>query len=184
VLADVLEELHRTLGDAPPRYDQLGSLPLLGRVIKESLRLFPPAPFTGRMTVQPTELQGVPLPAGTELIISPYCLHRDPDLYADPLQFRPERWETLSRSPFEYAPFGAGPRTCIGSAFATLELTTVLAMLLQRFGLELAPNARIERKTTVVMSPRDGMPMILRPAGTLAPVTRVRGNVHEMVALP
>jgi cytochrome P450 len=184
VLADVLEELQRTLGGAPPRYDQLGGLPLLGRVIKESLRLFPPAPFTGRMTVQATELHGVPLPAGTELIISPYCLHRDPDLYADPLQFRPERWETLSRSPFEYAPFGAGPRTCIGSAFATIELTTVLAMLLQRYGLELAPNARIERKTTVVMSPRYGMPMILRPAGTLAPVARVRGNVHEMVALP
>jgi cytochrome P450 len=183
VLADVLDELQRTLGGAPPRHDQLGSLLLLGRVIKESLRLFPPAPFTGRMTVQPTELQGVELPARTEIIISPYCLHRDPELYADPLQFRPERWETLTRSPFEYAPFGAGPRTCIGSAFATLEVTTVIAMLLQRFGLELAPDAKIERKTTVVMSPRYGMPMILRPAGTLAPVTRVRGNVHEMVAL-
>jgi cytochrome P450 len=183
VLADVLDELHGTLGGAPPRHDQLGSLVLLGRVIKESLRLFPPAPFTGRMTVQPTELHGVELPARTELIISPYCLHRDPDLYVDPLQFRPERWETLSRSPFEYAPFGAGPRTCIGSAFATLELTTVLSMLLQRFGLELVSGARIERKTTVVMSPRYGMPMILRPAGTIAPVARVRGNVHEMVAL-
>lgn len=184
VLADVLDELHRTLGGAPPRYDQLGSLVLLGRVIKESLRLFPPAPLTSRMTVQPTELQGVELPARTEVIISPYCLHRDPDLYADPLQFRPERWETLTRSPFEYAPFGAGPRTCIGSAFGMLEVTTVIAMLLQRFGLELAPGARIDRKTTVVMSPRHGMPMILRPVGTLAPVTRVRGDVHEMVTLP
>lgn len=184
VLADVLAELQTTLGGAPPRYDQLGALVLLGRVIKESLRLFPPAPFTGRMTVQPTELHGVQLPARTELIISPYCLHRDPELYADPLQFRPERWETLTRSPFEYAPFGAGPRTCIGSAFATLELTTVLAMLLARFGFELVEGARIDRKTTVVMSPRYGMPMILRPAGTVAPVTRVRGNVHEMAALP
>ena len=184
VLADVLDELDRTLGGAPPRHDQLGSLVLLGRVIKESLRLFPPAPFTGRMTAQATELQGVELPARTEIIISPYCLHRDPELYADPLQFRPERWETLTRSPFEYAPFGAGPRTCIGSGFALLEVTTVIAMLLQRFGVELAPGACIDRRTTVVMSPRQGMPMILRPAGTVAPVTRVRGNVHEMVALP
>jgi cytochrome P450 len=183
VLANVLAELHATLGGASPRHEQLGSLVLLGRVIKESLRLFPPAPFTGRMTVQPTELHGVALPARTEVILSPYCLHRDPDLYADPLQFRPERWATLARSPFEYAPFGAGPRTCIGSAFAMLELTTVLAMLLQRFGLELVPGARVERRTTLVMSPRHGMPMILRAAGTLAPVARVRGNVHEMVAL-
>jgi cytochrome P450 len=183
VLADVLDELRAVLGGGPPRHDQIGSLPLLGRVIKESLRLFPPAPFTGRMTVQPTELHGVELPIGTEIVISPYCLHRDPDLYADPLRFRPDRWETLSRSPFEYAPFGAGPRTCIGGGFATLELTTVLAMLLQRFGLELAPGARIERRTTLVLSPRHGMPMILRPAGTVAPVTRVRGNVHEMVSL-
>jgi cytochrome P450 len=183
VLADVLDELHRTLHGGPPRHDRPNALPLLNRVIKESLRLFPPAPFTGRLTVQPTELHGVALPAGTEVIVSPYCLHRDPELYADPLAFRPERWETLSRTPFEYAPFGAGPRTCIGAGFATLELTTVLAMLLQRFGLELAPAARIDRKTTVVMSPRYGMPMILRPPGTVAPVTRVRGNVHEMVAL-
>jgi cytochrome P450 len=184
VLADVLDELHRTLGGAPPRHDRPGALPLLSRVIKESLRLFPPAPFTGRMTVQPTELNGTSLPAGTEVIISPYCLHRDPELYTDPLQFQPERWETLSRTAFEYAPFGAGPRTCIGSGFAMLELTTVLAMLLQRFGFQLAPGARIDRKTTVVMSPRYGMPMILGPAGAVAPVTRVRGNVHEMVALP
>ena len=183
VLADVLDELHRTLRGAPPRHDRPNALPLLSRVIKESLRLFPPAPFTGRMTVQPTELHGVVLPAGTEIIVSPYCLHRDPALYADPLEFRPERWETLSRTPFEYAPFGAGPRTCIGAGFATLELTTVLAMLLQRFGLELAPDARVDRKTTVVMTPRYGMPMILRPPGTVAPVTRVRGNVHEMVSL-
>jgi cytochrome P450 len=183
VLADVLDELQRTLHGGPPRHDRPNALPLLSHVIKESLRLFPPAPFTGRMTVQPTELHGVELPVGTEMIVSPYCLHRDPELYADPLQFRPERWETLTRTPFEYAPFGAGPRTCIGAGFATLELTTVLAMFLQRFGLELAPDAHIERKTTIVMTPRHGMPMILRPPGTVAPVTRVRGNVREMVAL-
>lgn len=184
VLADVLAELERTLHGGPPRHDRPNALPLLSRVIKESLRLFPPAPFTGRMTVKPIELHGVELPIGTEIIVSPYCLHRDPELYADPLKFRPERWETLTRTPFEYAPFGAGPRTCIGAGFATLELTTVLAMFLQRFGLELVPDALIDRKTTVVMTARHGMPMILRPPGTVAPVARVRGNVHEMVSLP
>jgi cytochrome P450 len=184
ILADVLDELRRVLGGDPPTHDQLSRLPLLDRVIKESLRLLPPAPFTGRMTVQPTELAGVELPARTEVFLSPYCLHRDPELYPDPQRFRPARWETGSRSPFEYAPFGAGPRMCIGAAFAMLELQIVLAMLLQRFGLELAPGTRIDRKTTLVMTPRHGMPMILRPAGVIAPATRVRGNVREMVELP
>jgi cytochrome P450 len=185
ILADLRDELRGVLGGAAPRNDQIAELPLLDRVIKESLRLLPPAPFTGRITTRPTELGGVEIPAGMEVMVSPYCLHRYPDLYPEPQRFRPDRWEKLSPSPYEYAPFGAGPRMCIGAAFATLELKVVLAMLLQRFGFELAPGARIDRRTTVVMSPRHGMPMILRPReGTVPPVGRVRGDIHEMVDLP
>jgi cytochrome P450 len=163
----------------------MAELPLLDRVVKESLRLFPPAPFTGRITTRATELGGVEIPAGMEVLISPYCLHRSPDLYPEPQRFLPERWEKLSPSPFEYAPFGAGPRMCIGAGFATLELKIVLAMLLQRFGFELPSGARVDRKTTIVMSPRRGLPVILRDRGaTIPPAGRVKGNVHEMVDLP
>jgi cytochrome P450 len=184
VLADVLDELRAVLGGTAPTPETLARLPLLERVIKESLRLFPSAPFTGRVTTQATLLGGVELPARTEVFVSPYCLHRDPALWPDPLCFRPARWESIAPSPFEYAPFGAGPRMCIGAAFARLELQTVLAMLLQRFGLALAPGARVDRKTTIVLSPRRGVPLCLRPPGTVAPATHVRGNVHEMVELP
>lgn len=184
VLGDVIDELRGGLGGDPPTPASLARLPLLERVIKESLRLFPPAPFTGRITAGATELGGVELPALTEVFISPYCLHRDPAQWPEPLRFRPERWESIAPSPFEYAPFGAGPRMCIGAGFARLEIPTVLAMLLQRFGLELLPRARIDRKTTIVMSPRAGVPVVLRPPGTVAAATRVRGNVHEMVLLP
>ncbi len=184
VLAGVRDELRSVLGGAAPGTEQIPRLSLLDRVIKESLRLFPPAPFTGRITVQPTALGGVDLPAGTEVIISPYCLHRDPDLYPEPLRFRPERWETLAPSPFEYAPFGAGPRMCIGAGFATLELKIVLSILLQRFGFELPPGARVDRRTTLVMSPRRGLPMRLRAPGAVSRPVRVRGNVREMVDLP
>lgn len=184
VLGDVLDELHGELRGAAPTPESLARLPLLERVIKESLRLLPPAPFTGRVTARPTALAGVELPARTEVFISPYVLHRDPDVWPQAQRFRPERWETITPSPFEYAPFGAGARMCIGAGFARLALPTVLAMLLPRFGLELAAGARVDRKTTIVMSPRHGVPMLLRPPGTVAPATPVRGNVHEMVELP
>ena len=185
VHGDLRDELFGVLGGSAPRSDQMGELPLLDRVVKESLRLFPPAPFTGRLTVQATELAGVPIPAGMEVIVSPYCLHRYPDLYPEPQRFLPERWEKLAPSPFEYAPFGAGPRMCIGAGFATLELKVVLAILLQRFGFELPPGGRVDRHTTVVMSPKGGLRMLLRPRNaTVPPAPRVRGDVREMVDLP
>lgn len=184
ILADLLDELRSVLGGAAPRKDQMQSLPLLEHVVKESMRILPPAPFTGRITVLPTTLEGVDLPVGTEVIMSSYCLHREPDLYPDAQRFRPARWESLAPSPFEYAPFGAGPRTCLGAPFAMQEVKVLLAILLQRFGFELAPGARIDRWTNVVMSPRHGLPVILRPHGSLPRRARVEGNIHEMVDLP
>ncbi|APR88115.1 cytochrome P450 [Minicystis rosea] len=184
IFADVLDELRGVLRGAAPTVAQLGELPLLERVIKESLRLLPPAPLTARLTMQPTALGGVELPAGTEVIISPYCLHRYPDLYTEAQRFLPDRWASIERSPFEYAPFGAGARMCIGAAFAMMELKTVLSMFLQRFGVGLAKGATIDRRTTVVMAPRYGMPMILRPPGAPAEPGVARGNVREMIDLP
>ncbi len=184
VLGDVLDEIRGALRGAPPSPAVLGELPLLERVIKESLRVLPPVPLTVRVTVQPTVLDGVDLPAGTEVILSPYCLHRYPDLYPDPQRFFPARWEAFTPSQFEYAPFGAGPRLCLGSAFAMMEMKTVLAMLLQRFGVAPAPGARIDRRTTIVMAPKHGMPVVLRPAGEVARAGGVRGDVREMVDLP
>jgi cytochrome P450 len=184
VLREVVDEIRGALGGGPPSTADLAKMPLLERVIKESLRLFPPAPLTARLMVQPAALGGVDFPAGTEVILSPYNLHRYPDLYPDPARFSPARWEALSPSPFEYAPFGAGPRSCIGAGFAMMELKTVLSMLLQRFGVALPPGARIDRRTTVVMTPRHGMPMTLLPAGEIARPSPVRGDVREMVDLP
>ncbi len=184
ILASVRDELASVLGGDAPTNEQMPRLALLDRVVKESLRLLPPAPFTARLTTQPVELAGFELPAGTEVIVSPYCLHRDPDVYPEPQRFRPERWETLAPSPFEYAPFGAGPRMCIGAGFAALEAKLVLAILLQRFTFELAPDARIDRRTTIVMSPRHGMPMLLRPRADSPRPTPARGDIREMVDLP
>jgi cytochrome P450 len=185
VMAELGEELDGTLRGEPPGVEHLGQLPLLERVLKESLRLFTPAPFVLRLTTTPLELAGRALPEGTEVVLSYYHSHRVPELYPEPQRFRPERWEGFSPSPYDYVPFGAGARMCIGAGFAMMEMKIVLAMLLQRFQVELVPGARVDRNVKIVLSPKQGLPMRLRPRQQSAgrPPARVRGNVHQMVAL-
>ncbi len=182
-VADALEDELATLGGDAPTVELLPRLPLLDRVVKESLRLFPSAPFSARRATRDVELDGHLLPAGSEVVMSYYHTHRDADVFEAPTRFRPERWETLSPSPFAYLPFGAGARQCIGMGFANLEIRVVLALLLQRFRPALAPGARVDRQTRIVLSPHPGMPMVLHPRGTKPPVEAVRGNVRQMVAL-
>ncbi len=76
-----------------------------------------------------------------------------PDLYPEPLRFRPERWQGADPGPYGYNPFSAGPRMCIGATFAWFEIKIVLAMLLQRFRLELIPNQRIDRYFGITLAP-------------------------------
>lgn len=184
IARDVVDELESVLRGDPPSVDQLGALPLIERVIKESLRLFTPAPFTGRITATSAVLGGHEIPAGTEIFVSPYCTHRDPSIYPAPLRFDPRRWETRSPSPHEYVPFGAGARMCIGAGFAMMEIKIVLSMLLQRFTFELPPGARVDRRTDIVLAPKHGLPMIVRARGAGVAAGRVRGDVREMVELP
>ena len=79
--------------------------------------------------------------------------------------------------------FGAGPHMCIGSTFAMMEITIVLAMILQRYRLELRPGARIDRQVRITLSPRQGIPMIIRPRDQVVRPQAVRGNIREMVEL-
>ena len=81
-------------------------------------------------------------------------------------------------------PFGGGPRTCVGAAFATAELGVVLSTLLQRFHPVFPAGARVDRRTRIMMTPGLAMPMVLGPVGARGPVQRLEGNVAEMVALP
>jgi cytochrome P450 len=186
VMEEVGDELDGTLRGEPPGVEHLSRLPLLERVLKESLRLFTPAPFVVRLTTAPVELGGCSLPAGTEVILSYYHAHRVPELYPEPRRFRPERWEGFSPSTYEYVPFGAGARMCIGAGFAMMEMKIVLSMLLQRFQVELVPGARVDRKVRIVLSPKHGLPMRLRPRQRTAGhrLTPVRGDVRQMVDLP
>ncbi|MGL5084018.1 MAG: cytochrome P450 [Microcoleaceae cyanobacterium] len=186
VAADLLDELEGTLQGAAPTVEQLQHLPFLEQVIKESLRVLSPVPWNGRVTAQPTELGGYFLPQGTEVFISIYHTHHSPELYADPEAFNPYRWERINPTSYEYNPFSAGPRVCIGAAFAMMEIKVVLAMLLQRYRLQYIAPHRVDRDGAIVMRPKYGMPMeVYRQDRQFTQgVGGVCGNVREMVNLP
>jgi len=132
------------------------------------------------------ELGGYLVPAHTEIFTSTYATHHLPEIYAEPERFLPGRWETITPSPFEYSPFSVGPRMCIGATFALFEMKIVLAMLLQRFRLELPAGARVDRFGFITLSPRGGLTMLAHRQDRQFSrgVGGAQGNVREMVILP
>ncbi|MBV9786787.1 MAG: cytochrome P450 [Chloroflexi bacterium] len=181
VAADLLDELDSVLHGEPPTLEQLGRLPLLEGVIKESLRLLPPAGLGMRVAAEPTELGGYALPKGTTVIYSELVTHRLPELYPEPDRFKPERWATINRSTYEFLPFSAGPHMCIGWAFAMQELRIVLAMLMQRYRLSIVPGTKLG--VDIRMTPRPAMPMRIYPQDRQFQRVSVRGNIHKLVDL-
>ncbi|NDJ35328.1 MAG: cytochrome P450 [Chloroflexi bacterium] len=182
----VLDELDAVLGGAAPTAEQTGELPVLEAVIKESMRLLPPVPLSGRLAVAESEFEGYRLPAGAEFMFSHWVTHHDPAIYPDPERFDPGRWEHINPSAYEYMPFSAGRRQCIGAPFAMMEITIILAMLLQRYRLALIEGTRIDPAITITMGPQDPLPVVVHPADghVEASAARVRGAIHGMVDFP
>ncbi len=139
---DVLDRARRevdgAIGDGTPAAGTIDELHFLDAVIKETLRLFPPIHVGNRLVAEETAVSGYELPAGTRVMASIYLSHRDERHWEEPECFRPERFERGAERPpaFTYVPFGAGPRACIGAAFAQVEARVVLGRILQRFDLE------------------------------------------------
>ena len=183
ILADVVDELDSVLHGGAPTLEQLLRLPLLERVIKESMRLLPPASVMSRVSTEPFQLGPYAMPKGSIVTISPYITHRIPELYPAPRAFKPERWETLDASPYDYIPFGAGPRMCIGASFAMMEIKLVLAMLLQRYRLTVVPGTRVNYQVKITLSPKGGLPMIVARQDRQFRTTEVRGTVQRLVDL-
>ncbi len=135
-------------------------LPYLQSVLKEVLRLYPPAYAFGRRALRDTAVGEHRVPAGTTVLMSPWAMHRDPTYFPDPEAFIPERWDDglASHLPrFAYFPFSSGPRRCVGSSYATMEATIAIATLLPRFKLVSLGEARPAPSLT--LRPADGVPM-------------------------
>lgn len=184
-MAELAAELKQYLDGRPPTYQEIYSLPVLDRVIKESLRVLTPAVLFAREATQDTHLGGFHIPAGSEVIYSPYMIHVDPEIFDQPKAFQPERWLSIKPGKYEYLPFGVGSRTCIGSSFGGLQLRLMVAMIVQRWRLESVAGSKIDVKTNVVISPKGGLPMTVRPMDGRFEESRqpVQGFIREMVDL-
>lgn len=189
VASDLVDELDGLLHGSPPTVEQLGKLPLLDAVVKESMRVLPPVPMHPRVVSEDTELGGHLLPANTELFLSIFHMHHDKDIFPEPERFDPSRWAKIKPTVYEYNPFSAGPRMCIGAGFATMEIKIALAMLLQRFRVERVQSARVDRRVAITAAPKNGLRMKIRRADNGWAAARrnlppVRGNIREIVELP
>ncbi len=137
-----------------------GDSEYVSRVVKEVLRLYPPAWIIGRETLRDVTLSdGSFIPKGTTVFAAPLLLHRRADLFSSPEAFDPDRWLEFEPPPFAYVPFGGGARRCIGEEFALREAAIVLATLLKRFRFDLEPGARVEIAPLVTLRPSGAVMM-------------------------
>ncbi|MDX2015041.1 MAG: cytochrome P450 [Myxococcaceae bacterium] len=146
LLRQLQAEVDGVLGGRPPRASDLPQLAFARAVFEEAMRLYPPVPFAPRQAAADDVLGGHRVPAGALVLTSFFALHRRAELWPEPLRFDPGRFMPERRKglpPGAYAPFGAGPRTCLGNHFAIAEGQVLLATLAQRFDVELASTERI-----------------------------------------
>lgn len=177
----LLRELNEKLAGDIPTPEQVEDLPYLEGVIKETMRLFPAGTWTGRLAMQPFQLDSHCLPKGTWIVMSPYITHRIPELFPEPYQFLPERWLSVHRSSYEFMPFSAGPRYCIGTSLGMMQLKIALAMIFQRYSFHLKPGTVVNCVGLNSIRPKNGLPMMVSSYNTESRKTPFQGNVHKIV---
>ena len=157
VVADLRQETDRILSSGrAATWVDLPELRFTGRVLTESLRLYPPLWIATRATTRDTDLGGHALRAGTHIAISPYLLHHRPDLYPDPERFDPDRWDSdKSANPprHSFIAFGAGARKCVGDDFAMAEASLTLATIASRWNLAPAGGRPVRAARSALLKP-------------------------------
>ena len=165
-------EVDSVLGDRAPSVQDLKMLPFTTRVINESMRLYPQPPVLLRRALEDVRMGAFEVPAGSDIFISTWNLHRSPLLWDRPHDFDPMRFGPLDSSPipneftenYRYLPFGGGQRKCIGDQFALLESISALAIICRRFEFELdADSPPVGMTTGATIHTTSGLHLNLRP---------------------
>ncbi|HRD68305.1 MAG TPA: cytochrome P450 [Candidatus Competibacter sp.] len=158
-------ESDRVLGGEGSASDRYANLAYTRQVIQESLRLMPPVFMVSRTPLADEPLGGFVIPRDSLVIMSPYVTHRHPEYWDAPESFDPDRFapgQSANRPRHVYFPFGGGSRICLGKHLAQMEMATIVARIINRFHLTLAPGARVTPETALILRPRLGLPMRVR----------------------
>lgn len=153
----LMDEIDTELKGEIPTPQSIRSLHYLKQVIDESMRCFPPAWIMGRKTIDKDVINGCEIPPDTNVIMPIYVVHHDARVWENPYEFIPERFafENLKdKHKYSYFPFGGGPRLCIGNNFAIQEMQVCLAMILQKFRIEVDRNFIPELEPLVTLRPK------------------------------
>ena len=164
VRASLVEEVEAAVGEGLPDTDDFEALARTRNVVRETLRLYPPAWAVNREATETVELDGYEIPEGAQVMLPQWVLHRDDRFWKAPETFDPSRWEGESDRPeYAYFPFSGGPRHCIGMRFARLELALALATMVARVDLDVSTAG----------------PLTFTPSLSLRPETEVEAVVHR-----
>jgi len=177
VAAALHAEIDRTIGAQMPTVELLKRMPYTVQVLKETLRLYPSAPIYGRDVLEDDVLGGVTIKRGAQLILMPFCTHRHPEFWDEPLRFDPERFtpeREAARHPYAFYPFAAGQRICIGNNFALLEMHVLLSMLAAQFAPHRQAGHQLSLELVGSLGARTGVWMHIVPRQTNRRVTSAR----------
>lgn len=176
---DVQKKLHDEIDSALPNkapvtYDVLMGMEYLDMVINEGLRLYPIANRLERISKKAVEINGLFIPKGITVMVPTYPLHRDPEYWPEPEEFRPERFSKENKGsidPYVYMPFGNGPRNCIGMRFALLSMKLAVVSVLQNFTLQTCEQTENHLKFArqIILQPEN--PIILKIISRDKPIT-------------
>jgi cytochrome P450 len=158
------DEVDHGLAGQMPTHDELGELDYVDMVLDESMRLYPPAWTIEREPIEDDQIGDYHVPAGSIVVVGPYFVHHNADVWENPEGFDPERFGPMGSRPdhrYAHFPFGGGPRMCVGSHFAMMEARLIVAAITRRFRLDVIPGQNIEPEGTVTLYPKSGIEMDL-----------------------
>jgi len=167
---EVRQRLHdeavAVYGDGRPEYEDLNRLPYTNMVLQEAMRLYPPVWILPRRALADDEVGGYHVPAGSEVLICPYIMHRHPKYWPEPDRFNPERFDPdvkSDRPRYAHLPFGAGPRFCVGNHLGMMEATFIISALMRDLRLEKVPGTNVKPEPMMSLRLGGGLPLTVRP---------------------